>query len=278
MNPIVHQPFEFSIGPLEITGFGIAMVLAFITAQIICEHLSVERGYDPAPIADLVVASVVGGILGAKIYYAILTGSSIFTRSGFVFWGGLIGGIAVTALMIVYKKLPVSRIADIAAPGIAAAYCVGRTGCWAVGDDYGLPYDGPLAVAFPNGSPPSTAATLTSEFGVQFPPDVAPSDVISVYPTQLMQVAMAFGMFAILWRLRKHSHAEGWLFGVYCALAGAERFLVEFLRAKDDRFFAGLTLAQMIALGFIAAGIALMQMRKMPGPGRPGIHAATARG
>ena len=27
----------------------------------------------------------------------------------------------------------------------------------------------------------------------------------------------------------------GWRFGVYLVLAGAERFLIEFVRAKDDR-------------------------------------------
>jgi phosphatidylglycerol:prolipoprotein diacylglycerol transferase len=37
--------------------------------------------------------------------------------------------------------------------------------------------------------------------------------------------------------------------------AGAERFLVEFLRAKDDRFFGVLTLAQIISLGIIGVGI-----------------------
>ena len=42
-------------------------------------------------------------------------------------------------------------------------------------------------------------------------------------------------MFCILWRLRDHKHAEGWLFGVYCVLAGIERFIIEFFRAKDDR-------------------------------------------
>jgi phosphatidylglycerol:prolipoprotein diacylglycerol transferase len=274
MTPIVHYPFEFNIGPLQVTGFGIAMVLSFIIAQVICESESARRGHDPAPIADLVVASVIGGILGAKIYYAILTDSSIFTRSGFVFWGGLVGGIAATWLMMVYKKLPFTRISDLAAPGVAAAYCVGRTGCWAVGDDYGLPYDGPLAVSFPQGAPPSTVANMSAEFGVQFPAGTSPDQVVSVYPTQLLQVALALGMFGLLWRWRDHRHAEGWLFGVYCVMAGGERFLIEFMRAKDDRWFAGLTLAQMIALGFVALGFAWMHARRTPGPGRPGIHAA----
>ena len=62
-------------------------------------------------------------------------------------------------------------------------------------------------------------------------------------------------MFLILWRLRDHKHAEGWLFGVYCVLAGTERFLIEFFRAKDDRFFGPLTAAQAIALAITAVGV-----------------------
>ena len=59
---------------------------------------------------------------------------------------------------------------------------------------------------------------------------------VSVYPTQLLEVAIGMVMFGILWRMRDHKHAEGWLFGVCCVLAGVERFIVEFFRAKDDRF------------------------------------------
>ena len=58
-----------------------------------------------------------------------------------------------------------------------------------------------------------------------------PTEVVAVYPTQLFEVALGLAMFAILWRLRDHKHATGWLFGVYCVLAGIERFIVEFFRA-----------------------------------------------
>ena len=78
---------------------------------------------------------------------------------------------------------------------------------------------------------------MAREFGIQLPPGAGPTTVLSVYPTQLYEVAMGLVMFGILWRLRDHKHAEGWLFGVYCVLAGIERFIVEFFRAKDDRFF-----------------------------------------
>jgi phosphatidylglycerol:prolipoprotein diacylglycerol transferase len=85
--------------------------------------------------------------------------------------------------------------------------------------------------------------------------------VLAVHPTQLYETAMGLVMFAILWRLRDHKHAAGWLFGAYCVLQGVERFLVEFLRAKDDRFLGPLTVAQVIALTFVACGAVWMGMK-----------------
>jgi phosphatidylglycerol:prolipoprotein diacylglycerol transferase len=84
---------------------------------------------------------------------------------------------------------------------------------------------------------------------------------------------MGLVMFAVLWRLRGHRHAEGWLFGAYCVLAGAERFVVEFFRAKDDRYFGPFTSAQVIALTVAAIGLVVMRLRSRTGPGRPGVYA-----
>ena len=103
---------------------------------------------------------------------------------------------------------------------------------------------------------------MLAAFHTPIPPGVAPNTVLVVYPTQLLEVALGFVMFLILWRLRDHKHAEGWLFGVYMVLAGIERFLVEFLRAKDDRFFGAFTMAQMFAILFIIAGLTVMRMRR----------------
>ena len=89
---------------------------------------------------------------------------------------------------------------------------------------------------------------------------------------------LGFAMFAILWRLRDHKHAEGWLFGVWCILAGVERFVVEFFRAKDDRFsfLAGLSTAQVIALAIALAGVAIMAARRTTGPDRPSVRSLGA--
>lgn len=275
---ITHNAFSYNVGRFQFTGFGLAVLLAFVIAQIVAQHELWRRGHDPEPISDLIFAAVIGGLLGAKIYYAILMhdAGALLSRAGFVFWGGLIGGIIAVLAVAKKKGISLARIADVGGISVAAAYAIGRTGCWAVGDDYGRPWDGFLAVKFPNGAPPSTVENMARMFHVQFPPGLQPLEVVAVYPTQLFEITMGVIMFAILWRLRDHTHAEGWLFGVYCVLAGIERFIVEFFRAKDDRFFGVITTAQLIAIAFIVGGAIIIALRQRVTDRAPGIYAAPA--
>src|SRR6476659_3448261 len=174
---IVHHPVAYQIGPFQATGFGLAMLLCFVIGQIITTKELERRGEDSAPVGDMVFAAVVGGLLGGKIYYAILMhdATALLSRAGFVFWGGLVGGMLATYVVIRKKKLTFPHISDVSAPAIAAAYAVGRTGCWAVGDDYGRPWNGPWAVSFPNGAPPSTVANMTQLFHIPAPPGSLPN-------------------------------------------------------------------------------------------------------
>jgi phosphatidylglycerol:prolipoprotein diacylglycerol transferase len=281
--PITHHPFEIHLGPIPLTGFGLAVVLAFVLSQFIAQRELERRGHhkEAEAIPDLIIAAIVGTLVGGKLYYAgVITHDwrDLFSRSGFVFWGGFTGAVIANWLVIRYRRLNFLRFSDVAGICIAAGYSVGRTGCWAVGDDYGRPWHGPLAVLFPNGSPPSTAQNMAATFHTAIPPGVSPDTVLAVYPTQLFEVALGFVMFLVLWRLREHRHAEGWLFGMYCVLAGLERFVIEFFRAKDDRLLGGFTYAQVIALAVVAVGVAWMAARRRTGPGRPGVHAAAGAG
>jgi phosphatidylglycerol:prolipoprotein diacylglycerol transferase len=282
-SPIVHQPFNFSIGGFNLTGFGIAVLMAFLIAQIVSERELARRGHDreAAAVSDVLFAALLGTMIGAKLYYVVVVShrwSDLWSRGGFVFWGGFIGAVVLCAITIRAKKLPFVRYADVAGIAIAAGYAVGRTGCWAVGDDYGKPYSGFMSVAFPNGAPPSTVGEMERTFHIAFPPATDPNTVLSVYPTQLLEVVLGFVMFGVLWRLRDHKHAEGWLFGVWCVLAGVERFIVEFFRAKDDRFagLMGLSSAQVISLAIAVIGFAIMRLRSATGPERPGVREAVA--
>ena|SRR2546423_959129 len=273
---IVQQPLSYDVGPLQLTGFGLAVLMAFVIGQIIAQRELARRGHDPEPMGDIVFAAVIGGLLGGKLYYAITMHdiTAVVSRAGFVFWGGLMGGIIACYIVIRRKHLSFPRISDVCAPALAAAYSIGRTGCWAVGDDYGRPWNGPWAVSFPHGAPPSTVGNMTELFHIPAPPGALPNQVLSVHPTQLYETALGFVMFLILWRYRDHKHAEGWLFGLYCVLAGIERFIIEIVRAKDDRFLLGtFTMAQVIAVFFAIGGAIWMYARRNPGPDAPGIYA-----
>jgi phosphatidylglycerol:prolipoprotein diacylglycerol transferase len=278
-QPIVVQPFNIPIHlgsvSFDVAGFGIAVLLGFLIGQIVCERELRRRGYEreAKAMGDVLFAAVAGTLIGGKLYYVgIITHDwhDLYSRSGFVYWGGFVGSVIACWATIRRRQLPFARFADVAGIAIAAGYAVGRTGCWAVGDDYGKWYEGPLAVSFPHGSPPTTVGSMTHAFHAVFPPSMDPSTVVSVIPTQLIETALGLVMFLILWRLRRHTHADGWLFGVYAVLAGIERFLVEFLRIKDDRFFA-LSVAQCIAIGVFIAGLVLMRVRDTPAA-RPSGH------
>ena len=238
--------------------------------------LAVALGAAGAALAltDASLASRIVGAFAAVVFLAVVLVRLAMWRDA----GTLAPPIVATREGL---RVPPWRIAwaDVAGIAIAAGYAVGRTGCWAVGDDYGRPWASRWAVRFPEGAPPSTVANMVQLFHVRVPPGTSPDAVMAVYPTQLAETALGVLMFLALWRLRDHRHAAGWLFGVYCVLAGAERFVVEIVRAKDDRFFGGVvSTAQVTALAVGLVGAGLMAACRRPGVGSRSIYARTAQG
>ncbi len=114
-----------------------------------------------------------------------------------------------------------------------------------------------MGIAFPQGTPPTRVDVLESYFGVRVDPALVErfGQVVPVHPTQLYEIAMASIIFLVLWKLRVHRHRPGWLFWICLTLLSVERFLVEFVRVKDDRFFGPLTVAQGIAVILVLGGL-----------------------
>ena len=251
-------PLVFHIGPLEITGFGIMVMMGFFMAGWAMQARLRELGLGDQFAWDVIVAGVIGGILGAKLWFVALRQDLglLFDRGGLVWYGGLIGGAAAVIFNSVRVKVPVRFTLDLAAPALAVGYALGRVGCFLVQDDYGIPTTLPWGMKFPEGLPPTTARNLAA-WGVPIPDGVSPAEVLAVHPTQLYETAVMLFVFWLLWRLRDHRRGTGWLFGLYLMLAGTERFLIEFLRAKDDRFFGTFSLAQLAALGVVTLGAVL---------------------
>lgn len=271
-------PVLFQIGGLTITSFGVMMALAFIVSGVVGARELKRKGENPDHAWDLAGYAAIFGIVGAKLYYLILhwdqtvanPRAAILSRSGLVWYGGLILAALVIAWRLGRLKLPVWKFADAIAPALAAGYAVGRLGCFLVGDDYGRPTTAPWGVAFPQGAPPSTADNLRA-FGVDVPASVAGDTVMTVHPTQLYETGMSLVIFFILMRFRDRFATDGTLFAVWVALAGVERFIVEIFRAKDDRFLGFLSVAQIISIAMVIGGT-LVAMRLARG-GSPASRA-----
>jgi len=202
---------------------------------------------------------------------------ALFSRGGLVWYGGFIGGAVAVILNSWRLRVPLRWTMQLAAPALAAAYALGRVGCFLVNDDYGRPSNLPWAVKFPEGLPPSTAGNLHHLFGVAVPPGVDPATVLAVHPTQLYEVAAMLIAFAVLWALRKRGRPIGWLFGLYLVFAGVERFLVEIVRAKDDRFLGPFTLAQFTSVIVLLIGVALLAAWRRGASPEPSLYLETGR-
>jgi len=253
-------PLVIRAGPLMITGYGIMMMVAFLTAGWVMQRELHRRGLREDYAADIVVAAVIGGIIGGKLWYAALyrDWSTLLSRGGLVWYGGFLGGVLAVILNGWRRRVPMRFTMELVAPALAVGYALGRVGCFLVQDDYGVPTSLPWGMKFPQGWPPSTAQNLMRDFSVTLPPGTQSTDVLAVHPTQLYEVALMLLAFWWIWRWRTHQRAAGWLFGLYLLLAGIERFLVEFLRAKDDRFLGPLTIAQGMSLAIALVGVALL--------------------
>ena len=119
----------FRIGPLSISPFGVMLVAAFLAA-----FFQLRRGMKQLGVGDdddasaIVFAAGVGGIVGAKIYYAILHGDwrLLLDRSGLVWYGGFLLGTAAVIWTMRRRRLPAWPTADAAAPALALGYGIGR--------------------------------------------------------------------------------------------------------------------------------------------------------
>lgn len=257
------------IDGIVITPFGVLLATAFISAHYQLRWGLRKTAAGHAGDADaLTAAAAVGGVVGAKLYYAILYRDwrLFFGASGLVWYGGLALGAAAFLWTLRRRNLPLWRSLDAASVSLALGYAIGRVGCFLVGDDYGAPTDLPWAVAFPRGLPPTTAGSLREYFHLAIPATVPDSELLRVHPTQLYETLAALVIFALGRRLLAKGLEPGMTAMLVIALLAVERFAIEFLRLKDDRFFGPFTLAQLVSVAVVVVCVSYGWMRRR----RPG--------
>lgn len=271
MNPV--YPEFLRIGSFVISSFGVMLVVAFLAAYAQLAWGMKRTGVGTSEDASAIVFSAgLFGILGAKIYFAILYGdwSLLLSRYGLVWYGGFLAGVLAVLLTIRRRRLSYWGVLDAAGPALALGYGLGRIGCFLVGDDYGLPTERPWGIAFPNGLPPTTGYYLRREFGLDLPAEIGDDTVLAVHPTQLYEAGLAL----LIWlgsrfALRSGSRVPGRVGLGTLVLLGVERLVVEFWRAKDDRLLGDLTIAQLISAGVIAVSVGFLLARRTAGTAAP---------
>src|ERR1051326_1718706 len=131
-------PLVFKFWHLTIPGYGLMMMAAFLLAGWAMQRELRRRGLGEEYAADIVVAAVIGGIIGAKVWYAVLTrdASALLSRGGMVWYGGFLGGVSAVAINGWRRRVPTRFTMELVAPALALGYAIGRVGCFLVEDDY----------------------------------------------------------------------------------------------------------------------------------------------
>jgi prolipoprotein diacylglyceryl transferase len=242
MIPYLH------LGPLTLPTFGLMVALALLTAAYILQADFDRRGFKADASTMVTIAGLVG-ILGAKLYHlledpAVFFADPVhllFSRYGFAWFGGFLGGFGALLFLAHRAKLPLLEFLDACSPAACFGYAIGRIGCFLSGDgDYGRPTSLPWGMSFPNGVVPTTDR---------------------VHPAPLYELIIWCAIGVFLWHMGgkalRGPKAKGEVFCNYLILTGIARFLVEIIRI-NPRSFLGMSNAQAASVLSIIAGAVLL--------------------
>jgi len=241
---------ELHIGGITLQTFGICFAVAFLAAGAVLARRLPEIGKPRDWAYEIIFAGLVGGLVGARLDYIAQNWSkvshdllgSLFSGSGLVWYGGVLGGVIGVCLWAWRRGFLSLALLDLASVPLAVGYAIGRIGCQLSGDgDYGKPSGVPWAMAYPKGTVPTHQ---------------------KVHPTPVYET-LAVGLIALfLWQLRDRFR-PGTLFALYLVLTGLERLLVEFIR-RNKEVALGLTLPQLVSIAMVIAGGAWLALTRQP--------------
>jgi phosphatidylglycerol:prolipoprotein diacylglycerol transferase len=212
------KPVLFQIGDLQIQAYSFFVLLGLAVGLIIFFLYAKRRNSLSENSFYIVIAGLIGGVLGAKIpiwiiYFpqiiAALPDTSLFL-SGRTIVGGLIGG--TLAVWIVKRKLKLTgRIGNSIAPAVAIGIAIGRLGCFFRGCCYGQPTNLPWGVNF--------------------------GDEILRHPTQLYETFFLLTLFIYLHFSFRKNPPAGTLFDKFLLIYFSFRFIIEFIRVEPKVLF-----------------------------------------
>lgn len=237
----------FSIGSFKIYGYGLMIAIGIILAFTFAEKAEKNLYPSSTHIYHIGIWGVIGGFLGAKILFWITEYKEIINdpkyiletlSSGFVVYGGIVGGILAGVIYCRTRKISFFKYFDIVMPAVALAQGFGRLGCLLAGCCYGKETNSAFGIVFSNSS-------------------YAPNG-IKLVPTQIIFSAADFVNATILSILLYKKHKDGTVGGCYLIFYSVGRFLLEFLRADYRGNIGFLSTSQFIAIFTFITGICIV--------------------
>jgi phosphatidylglycerol:prolipoprotein diacylglycerol transferase len=234
----------FSIGPVTVHGYGLLISIGIIMAYALTTVRAKHAKIDDSIIVSLLFWIVVGGFLGAKLFYIFVQLKEGITdfkilfdmRNGLVVYGGVIGGLIAIYIFCRIKRFELIFYLDLIAPAVALAQGFGRIGCFLAGCCYGMESNSPISVIFPENS-------------------AAPSG-IKLFPIQLFFSGFDFALFFILIMVDRNNRYKGKVSSLYLVIYSLGRFVLEFFRGDIERGNIGiLSTSQFISIFIFISGI-----------------------
>jgi len=235
-------PVLLQFGNFELRSYGVIVALSFAIALWMSSKEAERKGLDPKLIQDFGVYALFGGIVGARIYFVLLSEPAYFLQhpweilavwhGGIGIIGSLLGGAVVALWYCRKKEISFLKLSDTLAPGIALGQTIGQFACLLNGDSYGRPADLPWAITYTD------------------PRSLAPLNV-PLHPIEIYEMAAYFLVFLMVWNIRKKYRTVGFALFAYLSAYGVARFFVEFFRGHPAIFAGGIPAAQMFAAAMI---------------------------
>ena len=239
------DPVIFNIGSFQVRYYGLFYAIGFVMAYFIISYLAKrkELPLTKEDVADFLMYSILGTVLGARIFYIIFYNFPYYLskpfeiiavwHGGLSFHGGFIGGILAGFYFCKKKKIHFYELADIVVIPLALGLALGRIGNFMNGELYGRITNVPWAVKFPGAD------------GFR-------------HPSQIYESFKNLIIFFTLWAIKYKKLPRGFMFWLFVAMYSALRFIVEFFREPDEQlgFIIGfLTMGQILSIVMFSVGM-----------------------
>jgi phosphatidylglycerol:prolipoprotein diacylglycerol transferase len=157
---------------IPIRGYGVCLLVAILSALCLVLRLAKRKQIPSELIFSLCLWAVLGGIVGARIFYVteywqemarydngqLQLGATLYNllniaNGGLVVYGSIFGGTLGSLIFMIRNKMPVLTTFDLMAPAMMLGISIGRIGCLLNGCCYGGVTDVAWGIVFPEGSP-----------------------------------------------------------------------------------------------------------------------------